>query len=284
MNTVDGNSQLCPLSGRRTTAELTVKLFIVHFTTLDALSHLLSIRGDYFYIAIAWYIIYPLGFIAQNILAMMFLLAYNMGYFLVKNHHPNWSETFIRPITWLLGRHEALRRVPTQEEDHNTETKSYWRVLGPYLRVLVVLCQCITSVYLYLRRQAYDPHATTLADDIVYRLAISGIFVTVLTLLIMLRIPSFKKGEIFELVTWLDRTMVSIGQRYSKLIDNTEMFDSEGWYDPLTFGIFFYSSTLATLGWIPLPWFLQIWQYKNLEGNFWYFLCLQPELDALFLF
>src|ERR1700712_37515 len=38
--------ELCPLDSRRTTTELVVKLFIVHFTTISAYCHLLSIRGE----------------------------------------------------------------------------------------------------------------------------------------------------------------------------------------------------------------------------------------------
>jgi hypothetical protein len=98
-DTVDGlASDLCPLHGRRSSQEVRMQLFVVHFITIAAFCHILNLRKERILGSkLALYLLLPSTFLLAHVLASILLAA--------------------GALTWLLfnrtGRlAESLKRAP----------------------------------------------------------------------------------------------------------------------------------------------------------------------------
>ncbi|KAK5119914.1 hypothetical protein LTR85_007240 [Meristemomyces frigidus] len=169
------NADVCPLDGRRTTTELLVKLFVVHFTIIAAYCHVRSIRNEpIISFSLLFYAMEPLSLLAYYAVSIVMLMA--AAIMALVGRSPVHRASFFRAPMWLFGKfsmdvmqHQRLGgpSAPTQ--------KSRWtmKTLGRALLASALLAQCIGTIVLHCRRRAHD--AVTLGDERVLGLGCSGL-------------------------------------------------------------------------------------------------------------
>src|ERR1700712_3329507 len=134
---------LCPHENRRSIAELACKTFVVHFTTVVAFCHLLSIRGQWtFTWKLVYYTLAPWYIFVQHALALS-LIAVT---FLVNFFLPATKKISTRrALRWLFG------TIQQKTPDSSTDNSSSWCISQSYAnigRVIVAaafMTQCAGS-------------------------------------------------------------------------------------------------------------------------------------------
>lgn len=219
---IRSSEPLCPLDERRAKTELLVKLFVVHFTTIGALFHLLNLRGEYLLsLRPIFYICAPLGFIAQHVIAAAALILSIPLVCVKQRRYPDVRKDLVSPVKWLVARFE----VPSTEPDPGLELgqgrasrkwlgESAIRRLGRVLVTTAFLVQCSLSLFLYHRRKAHGPESIGLIDEKIFQLAASGVLIGLLTLATTLRFPGFRLSNPAQgLSTNIEGAMLLLGHR-----------------------------------------------------------------------
>ncbi|KAK4543553.1 hypothetical protein LTR36_005448 [Oleoguttula mirabilis] len=196
--TVSGGD-LCPLDTRRTSAELVVKLFIVHFTTLSAYCHLLSIRGEPVVSwKLAFYFLEPFSAFGYYAISTI-IVAAAAGLYLTQPDQRH-KEVKLSVASILLGSipEQDEQTLPQVASGHASSSRlhadrygiqSKWKKAGRMLLATALLAQCLCTMVLYNRRRAHD--ALTFADERVLALACSSILTALIWLAVLIRLPAF---------------------------------------------------------------------------------------------
>ncbi|KAF4624747.1 hypothetical protein G7Y89_g13421 [Cudoniella acicularis] len=230
--------ELCPLADSRTSS-LWLQLITVHFTTLTAFCHLLSLYGEgIFTVKLLFYFLVPFNLITQQVVSILVLVVGLFWQLPEPAAVPKRSETttakklyrgarlFYGKIPEWEWRHRYAildnnsRRTPrlspaptgrgTQPRACSTKT------LGRFIIASTFLAQCIGTIHLYQRRA--QNNAVAKADSRFFQLACSGLVTAVLTLLTVAKEPPFaelvpnitrEKGE--EKGSFLDKRLIGIG-------------------------------------------------------------------------
>ena len=203
---------LCPIEGRRTSTELYVKLIVVHFTTITAFCHLLSITDEpLLSFKPLFFFFTPLNIIVQYAAPLLAILGWII-YSMIKNVI-NPSTPIASPkssFQWLFGRlpdrHDAggtYSTLPTANRSRSSSNGSAGnssaastprltaKVLGRVIVLAAFLAQCVGTLFLYVRRQRQD--AVTLVDRKIFELACGGILVAILSIAVIIKVPLFVK-------------------------------------------------------------------------------------------
>jgi hypothetical protein len=179
---------LCPSDNRRSIGELWSKTFAVHFTTIAAFCHLLSIRGQApFSWKVVFYILAPWHIFVQHALALaIIIVAPLVNTFLP----PAKRASTWRALRWLFG--SLNKPLEAQVPERKSWRDSYSCAnFGRAIVAAAFLTQCSGSIYLFTRRQSFDPDAITRADRKVFELACSGLLVGALWIAQMWAIQPF---------------------------------------------------------------------------------------------
>lgn len=197
-NTALGDD-LCPLEGRRTTTELVVKLFVVHFTTLTAYCHVLSIRGEPIMgWRLAFYVLEPFSLFGHYVVSAILVAAAGALYLVKPTQSHKEVVSYVAAI--LFGRisteHErtlpqVASRPPRRAESRLTEDRVQprWKGTGRMLLAVALLTQCVCTMVLYHRRRVHG--AITFADQRVFELGCSSVLTALLWLAVLAKLPPF---------------------------------------------------------------------------------------------
>ena len=190
---------LCPYEGRRTSKEVWVKLFVVHFTTIAALCHVLSIRRErIFSWRLVFYFLVPYSAFAYQGLALAALSIAVLYYTFKRNPLGNGGilDSAVRFFLGLIPEDEpAYGPVPASSaphEDSETETETSWKRIGRPVVACAFLAQCIGTIVVYLRRQAHD--AVTQADGRMLELGSTGIITAMYWIAISAKVKPFSQS------------------------------------------------------------------------------------------
>lgn len=184
-------AELCPLDDRRSAAEVSLKLAIVHFTTITAYCHLLSLRAEparVICIKTVLFLMCPGLIIIQHILAILAIVgAYILVRFSKLQDPTPLQSTLRRAPVILLGR---IDPCPPKSRLHSSNGDSVIKTIGRVTVVLAVTAQCIGSCIIFVRRQEHG--AITLADWRVLELATASLLVSLLTVVYLLWQPRLR--------------------------------------------------------------------------------------------
>ncbi|KAH7321767.1 hypothetical protein BKA65DRAFT_512972 [Rhexocercosporidium sp. MPI-PUGE-AT-0058] len=262
MNTSIPALDLCSIDGRRTSKELYIKIFVVHFIVITAYCHLLSVRSEN---VISWR---PLHFFITTLNVIVKLgsgliaivLAY--CYTFVSN-----AETLSSPFSLLLGDVSHINRgatnyCPLSTSSHPPrgnvfpDSNKLAQTIGRVLVVLAFKVQCIGALILYHRRRQHD--AVTQTDQRIFELSCSGLVIAITTLGVILKIPVFRKrtphiiGTVLETVILYLRVEQIDTHRYTLDFDTfvREIPPTKSFYkeNALSLLIFVASSRFDLLG------------------------------------
>lgn len=184
-------AELCPLDDRRSASEVSLKLAVVHFTTITAYCHLLSVRGEptgLICIKAVLFLLCPVSIIIQHVLAVLVVVG---AYVLVRFEIPRDP----RPLQ------SSLRRAPfiffgridpshSKSRLRSSEGDSVVKSIGRVIAVLALTVQCIGSCVIFARRR--ERGAVTLADWRVLEFATASLLVSMLTVAYLLWGPALR--------------------------------------------------------------------------------------------
>lgn len=181
MNITDiASANACPLDGRRTTTELLVKLFVVHFTTITAFCHVQSIRNETIVgFKLLFYLVEPLMLLAYHAVCLLALaIAAAITLF---NRSIEHRAALQRAPLWLYGHcpKAQYQRLGNMLDPPRKERRTM-KTLGRLVLATSLLVQCIGTIVLYRRRRVHD--ALTHVDYRVFELGCSGIVTALLWL------------------------------------------------------------------------------------------------------
>ena len=181
-------SELCPFDDRRLPRELYVKLVVVHVTVIAGYAHLLHVRREkkslfrYFFAVVC-----PLaaGF---SLVAPVLVLAVQLFVY--------WRRPalFEESVAILLG-----ERFDDEETSQSRSTVTWPPKLSAKLGrdilvQLLLMAQCLTTVYLFKRRQ--DHRCDALYDYRILHLATLGICVSIMAICQLISRPRFQRHPI----------------------------------------------------------------------------------------
>lgn len=210
--------ELCPLDDRRSAAEVSLKLAVVHFTTMAAYCHLLSMRGEPTRIIckkMFLFVIYPGSVIIQHVMAILAIVSALVLARLKKPRDSTRLRSSLKRAPFILI--GAIEQHPPQSEPHSSNEKSKVKLICRLIVVLALSAQCIGSCIVFARRYQHD--ATTISDWRVLDLAIAALLITLLTVVHLLWHPALKLGPNGTLgkpdedrltLTYLDATLLYI--------------------------------------------------------------------------
>lgn len=177
--------EICPLDNRRSPAEITLKLAVVHYTTINAYCHLLSMRGEPTRVICrktVFFFVCPGSIIIQHILAILALVgAYVFIQFINLRDSTSLQLSPKRALVILFGKVDQHTSQPTPQ---NSDGRSVIKTAGRVMVVLALTAQCVGSCIVFVRRHRHD--AATLGDWRVFELAIAGLLISLLTVVYLL--------------------------------------------------------------------------------------------------
>jgi len=185
---------LCSNDGRRSSQELYIKFFVIHFTTLGFFFHLAR-RRDGKYLGWGWalYILAPLNLVFRYLLGLVVILGFYVykvlrGY-IKRDKQSVPIETLHTPLRWLLGKapDQGYAPIPADEHHNRGGTEKLAKSIGKACVTCAFLVQCAGSIFLYHRRKQRD--AVILVDQRVFELACGGLIIGILTLGLSFEIP-----------------------------------------------------------------------------------------------
>lgn len=185
-------AELCPLDDRRSAAEIWLKLAVVHFTTMTAYCHLLSMRGEptrAICTKTMLFLFCPGSIIIQHILAILaFVGAYVVVQFINLKDSTPLQLPLKRALVILFGR---IDRCSSQSALRNSDgRRSVIKTIGRLTVVLALTTQSIGSCIIFVRRHKHD--AATLGDWRVLELAIAALLISLLTVVYLLWEPTLR--------------------------------------------------------------------------------------------
>jgi hypothetical protein len=212
-STIPSNSTgaiLCSLDGRRSPAELYVKLFVVHFITLGFFFHLAR-RRDGTYLGWNWmlYILAPLNIVVRYLFGLLgILILWGCKFlfsYVVHERQSESLESLYHPLRWLFGKapDDGYSALPTSDNGNEVPGDGLAKKIGKAFVNGVFLTQCAGAIFLYSRRHQRD--AATFIDQRVFELACGGLVVGILNLGLSFNLPIFKDRVPEDEKTIIDR-------------------------------------------------------------------------------
>lgn len=199
---------LCPLLDRRNPRELYVKFFVVHFTTIVAFCHLMSIRKEKILTRrLLFYILVPYNFLVQHALAVLIIVCNALYLFVQKSpahgrRRPISRSSRTAKYLFLNVQHFFGLSPPYitssppwsvhKQNAAETEPEQRAKMVGRLVIQGAFLTQCITAIVLYNRRRRFG--AVALIDQLVFEIACGGVLVAVLTAGHILLNPLGRRG------------------------------------------------------------------------------------------
>lgn len=201
--------ELCPLEDRRSAAELSLKLAVVHFTTITAYCHLLSMRGEPTKVIckkITVFFIFPGFIIVQHVMAILAIFSAFVWVRFKKLQDSTLLRSSLKRAPFILF--GAIDQHDSQSRVHSSDEESKVKTIGRVIVVLALSAQCIGSCIIFARRYQHD--ATTIGDWRVLELAIAALLISLLTVVHLLWHPaqraSLKSHN--NHLTYLDATLL----------------------------------------------------------------------------
>lgn len=251
-------AQLCPLDDRRSAAEISLKLAVVHFTAMTAYGHLLSIRGEPTRVIcrkMVLFFVYPGSIIVHHVMAALAIVsAYLLVRFKKRRNSASLRSSLKRAPAVLFG---AIDRHPLQLRLHSSDEESMVKIMGRITVVLALVAQCIGSCIIFARRYQHD--ATTIGDWRVLELAIATLLISLLTVVHLLWRPALRlnQHDIFERsysnqLSHLDATLLYLHE-VPVLDESTSNKDRRTILQRECLGLLFNASTMIGAYWAQ-PW------------------------------
>lgn len=251
-------AQLCPLDDRRSAAEISLKLAVVHFTAMTAYCHLLSIRGEPTGVIcrkMILFFVFPGSIIIHHVMAILAIVSvYLLVRFKELRHSASLQSSLKRAPATLFG---AIDRHPSQIRLRSSHEESVVKTLARAAVVLALVAQCIGSCIIFARRYQHD--ATTIGDWRVLELAITTLLISLLTVVHLLWQPSLRLNshEMFERshdnrLSHLDATLLYLHE-VPVLDESTSNKDGRTILQRECLGLLFNASTMIGAYWAQ-PW------------------------------
>lgn len=185
-------AELCPLDDSRSVAEIILKLAVVHFTTMTAYCHLLSMRGEPIKVIcrkMVIFLFFPGSIIIHHAMAILAIFsAFILVRFRKFQDSALLQASLKRAPFILFG---AINQQPSSQPKVNISNgESIAKIIGRIVVVLALSAQCIGSCIIFARRHQHD--ATTIADWRVLELAIAALLISLLTVVHLLWHPALR--------------------------------------------------------------------------------------------
>lgn len=193
------DAEFCSLDDRRGAAEISLKLAVVHFTTMTAYCHLLSMRGEPTKVIcrkMIVFFIFPGSIIIHHALAIIAILSAFLLVRFKKLQSSVLLQASLKRAPFILF--GAINQHPSHPKVKISNGECVAKIIGRVIVVLALSAQCIGSCIIFARRHQHD--ATTIADWRVFELAIAALFISLLTVVHLLWHPALRLNldEIFE--------------------------------------------------------------------------------------
>lgn len=251
-------AELCPLDDRRSATELSLKLGVVHFTTMTAYCHLLSMRGEPVKVIcrkMIIFFIFPGSIIIQHAMAILAILSAFPLVRLKKLQDSALLQSSLGRAPFILF--GAINQQPSQPKENISNGESIAKIIGRILVVLALSAQCIGSCIIFARRYQHD--ATTISDWRVLELAIAALFICLLTMVHLFWHPELRLdlNDILEQfrnnrLTYLD-TMLLHFWGVPTLVDSGSSKDERRKWLRRAVGAYFNTPTTLAAYWLQ-PW------------------------------
>lgn len=254
-------AELCPLDDRRSASEVSLKLAVVHFTTMTAYCHLLSMRGDPAKIIIKkmmLFFIFPGSIIIQHVIGILAIIDTSIVVRFKKPLDSALLRSSLKRAPFILF--GAIDQHPSEPRPQSSNEESLLKILGRLVVILALGAQCVGSCVVFARRYRYD--AATIADWRVLELAIAALLICLLTVVHLLWHPSLRlnSDEILEAfqdkhLTYLDSILLH-GWGVPALVDSCSSKDEGSRLWQQTFDLFF-GALITFSAYLSKPWEVQ---------------------------
>lgn len=273
--------ELCPLDDRRSAAEVALKLAVVHFTTMTAYCHLLSMRGEPTRLIckkMFLFVMYPGYIIIQHITAILAIVSALVLARLKKPRDSTRLQSSLKRAPFILF--GAAEQHPPQSDPHSSNEESKVKLICRLIVVLALSAQCIGSCIVFARRYQHD--ATTISDWRVLDLATAALLINLFTVVHLLWHPVLKLGpngtlgkpqEDHLTLTYLDATLLYIRRELDFMTSYSVKDKREKW-QRLYLGIFVNAPTTIGACWVqswesgqPIPFLLGLFPTGGLVAK-----------------
>jgi hypothetical protein len=190
----------CPEGESRGVKELVVKLIVAHLTAVVAFCHLQSLRNerlDTFEPVL--FLLSPLIVVFQTAAGLIVIHYYFIDSMVRSpKSWANHISTYARQYNILFARKPHLLGQLI-EEDRRPKPGEVWVNLGRLLVMSGTLFQFMATIFLYRRRRnLYGWESLTIIDHRTFELAVGGAAVSVLSILLVLRLPGFVEAPLIS--------------------------------------------------------------------------------------
>lgn len=252
--------ELCPLDDRRSAAEVSLKLAVVHFTTMTAYCHLLSMRGEPTKVIckkMVLFFIYPGSIIIQHVMAILAIVSALVFVQFKKRRDSKPLQLSLKRAPFILF--GANEQPPPQSGPHRSDEESIVKIIGRAIVVLALGAQCIGSCIVFAHRYQHD--ATTIADWRVLDLATAALLITSLTVVHLFWHPALRLSPNETLgkphkdhLTFLDATLLYMREVPARVDPGSSKDEREKWQRrtlevyfnvPITLGTYWAQSSEA---------------------------------------
>lgn len=213
-NTRIMEAEPCPLDDRRSASEVSLKLAVVHLTTMTAYCHLLSMRGapaKIIFKKMIVFFIFPGSIIIQHVIAILAIVStVVLVQFKTPLDSASLQSSLKRAPSILFG---AIDQHPLDPRPQSSNEQGTLKIMGRIIVVLALGAQCVGSCVVFARRYRHD--AATIADWRVLELAIAALLICLLTVVHLLWHPALRttSDKILQQshdshLTYLDRILL----------------------------------------------------------------------------
>lgn len=227
--------EYCPIDDRRSSAEVSLKLAVVHFTTMTAYCHLLSMRGEPTKVIckkMVLFFIYPGSIIIQHVLAILAIVSALVLVNFKKRRNSKPLQLSLKRAPFILF--GAIEQQPPHSGPHSSDEESIVKIIGRAIVVLALGAQCIGSCIVFARRYQHD--ATTIADWRVLDLATAALLITLLTVVHLFWHPELRLSPNESLgkpqkdhLTFLDVTLLYMREMPARVDSDSSKDEREKW-------------------------------------------------------
>ena len=194
----------CPESDARGVREVIVKLIVAHLTAVVAFCNLQSLREERLAsIEPILFLLFPYIVIFQTVLGLLVIHATLVISILhkpklwqqhVRIYARQWSVLFarrarpVRPVEESVGLLTEERRVESRSE-------KAWVKIGRLAVMASTLFQFVATIFLYKRRlNLLGWESLSMIDHRTFELAVGGTTVSVMSILLLLKLPGFREA------------------------------------------------------------------------------------------
>lgn len=188
----------CPDGETRGAKELVVKLIVAHLTAVVAFCNLQSLRNERLdTIEPVLFLFSPFIVAIQTAAGLVVIHALFINN-MVRSPR-SWSNHIqIYAYHWsiLFARKPQLGPLIV-ESNEKPKAGKVWIQLGRLAVMVGTLFQFVATVFLYThRRDSYGSEALSIIDQRTFELAVGGIIVTVMSILLLLKLPGFRQAPL----------------------------------------------------------------------------------------